>query len=127
MTFLIPVHRICLQKGISGQVESICDFAPPLTPAKQGTAVWKCSACSCQLRVCSPGPRSEWQYSETGPGDPWCEPFPALGNHNKASQSLKDKWGEQRVPEGSRERKEFGETSLCRVALIWDFNNAMEL
>ena len=93
--FLMPVDRIWFQKGTTGQAESICDLAPPLNPAKQGSAVWKRSACSRWLRVCSPGPQSEWQYSETGPGDPQSEPFPDLGNHNKATLNFTDKWGEQ--------------------------------
>lgn len=93
--FLMPVDRIWFQKGITGQVVSSHDLAPLLIPAKEGSAVWKCGTCSHWLRVCSPGPQSEWQYSETGPGDPQSEPLPPLGNHNKASLSLKDKWGEQ--------------------------------
>lgn len=104
--FLVAVDRIWFQKGTGEEVESSHKPALLVTPAKEGSAVWKCAACSRWLWVCSPGPRSEWQYSETGPRDPESERFPALGNHNKASLSLKDRWGEQQVPALGFKRKE---------------------
>lgn len=116
--FLMAVDRIWFQKGTGGEVESSHEPALLLTPAKEGSAVWKCAACSRWLRVCSPGPRSEWWYSETGPGDPESEHFPALGNHNKASLSLKDRWGEQRVPALGFKRKERVWRDWCELFIV---------